>query len=137
MNFRVITPFGTTYEDTIDKATIPTKAGAITILEKHAPLVSVLDSGEMIIHKGSATVPLAISGGILEITPDGDVFVLADTAERAEQIDMQRAEQARMRAAELLKQQKNVDNIDFARLQAQMEKELTRISVGKKYRKLR
>lgn len=137
MDFKIVTPQGITYDDTIDKVTIPTLAGAITILENHAPLVSVLRPGEMVIHKhDGSTVDVAVASGILEIRPTGEVYVMADSAERAEHIDIDRAEKARKRADELMSKQSNLADIDFARLQAIMEKELARISVGKKYRKL-
>ena len=72
----------------------------------------------------------------MEIRPTGEVYVMADAAERAEHIDVDRAEDARKRAEDLMKKQSNLADIDFARIQAKMEKELARISVGKKYRKL-
>lgn len=138
MEFKIVTPNGVTYEDTIEKVTVPTQAGSITILENHAPLVSVMRPGELAVHKqGGDIAYVACSGGILEILPSGAVYVMADTAERAEEIDLERAEQARARAEELMKQQKNVSDVDFARIQALIEKEVSRISVGKKYRKLK
>ncbi|MBT4153458.1 MAG: ATP synthase F1 subunit epsilon [Candidatus Magasanikbacteria bacterium] len=137
IKFKVVTLHGVTYEDDIDKVTIPTRSGAITILENHAPLVSVLKPGEMTIHKGDDKIPLAVSTGIMEIRPSGEVFVMADTAERAEDIDVERADDARKRAEELMKQQRGTENLDFARMQAMIEKELVRVDVGNKYRKLR
>ncbi len=137
INFKIVTPEGTTYEDRIDKVTIPTTSGAITVLPDHIPLVSVLKAGEMNIHKENTVVNLAVSSGVLEIRPNSEVYIMADTAERSEEIDLERAEQARTRAEELLKQQENVIDIDFAYLQAKIEKELARISVGNKYRNLK
>lgn len=137
MEFKIVTPHGVTYDDTIEKVTVPTRAGMITILPNHAALVSVLCPGEMVIYKeGSSSVSVAVASGILEIRPTGEVYVMADSAERAEHIDIARAEEARMRAEELMKKQDQIADIDFARLQAKMEKELARISVGNKYRKL-
>ena len=63
-----------------------------------------------------------------------ELYIVADTAERAEQIDIARAEAARQRAEELMKQQQIAD-VDYARIQAKLEKELARVRVGKKYRK--
>jgi F-type H+-transporting ATPase subunit epsilon len=134
--FKIVSPQGIVYESEIDKVTIPTQAGQITVLPRHAPLVSVLRPGELIVHKEGTIYGLAVSGGILEIRPTGEMIILADTAERAEDIDVERAESARKRAEELLKQQENVADVDFARLQAAIEKELARVSVAKKYRKL-
>lgn len=137
MEFKVVTPHGITYNDTIEKVTVPTLAGALTILDQHAPIVSVLAAGEMIIHRvDGSTVDVAVSGGIMEIVSSGAVYIMADTAERAEEIDISRAEAAKKRAEQLLTQQKNIADVDFARIQASIEKELARISIGKKYRKL-
>ncbi len=135
MEFKIVTPNGIVYEDTVDKVAIPTKLGDIVVLEKHAPIVSVLRAGELVIHKDKNEIPLAIAGGVLEVRPTGEVYVMADAAERAEEIDLERAEAARARAEELMKQKDAALNIDFARLQAKIEKEMARLTVGKKYRK--
>lgn len=136
ITFKVVTPDGVTYEDEIEKVTIPTGAGQITVLEGHAPLVSTLKPGIVFVHKDKNVVELAISTGILEIRPDSEVYLMADTSERAEDIDIERAQQARDRAEELMRQQENAADVDFARLQAVIDKEMARITVGKKWRKL-
>ncbi|MBU0660727.1 ATP synthase F1 subunit epsilon [Patescibacteria group bacterium] len=135
MPFTIVTPNGVLYQDDVEKVTIPTQAGEITILEAHAPMVSIIQAGEMHIHKDGNVVPLAVSTGFMEMRPTGELFIIADTAERAEDIDLSRAEAAKARAEELLKQQDNMADVDFARIQASIEKELARISVGKKYRR--
>jgi F-type H+-transporting ATPase subunit epsilon len=135
MQFTVVTPEGITYQDNITKATIPTAGGMITILDNHAPLVSVLAAGELILHKNKEEVLLAMAGGILEIRSNGDAYLLADNAERAEDIDLERADKARKRAEELLSKKENLLDVDFARIQAKIEREMARISVGKKYRR--
>lgn len=137
MYFSIVTPEGVVYEDNIERVTIPTTAGQITILPNHAPMVSVLQAGEMFVHKDGNVVALSVSTGMIEIRPSGEVYVMADTAERAERIDLERAEEARKRAEQLLKEAANMADVDFARIQAQLEKEMARISVGKKYKKLK
>lgn len=137
IDFKIVTPEGVIYESEIEKVTIPTKSGQITVLPNHAPLVSVLKAGELVVQKGEATLSMAVSGGIIEIRPEGQVYIIADTAERAESIDVERADQARKRAEELLKQKENVADVDFTRIQAAIEKELARMDVGRKYRKLK
>lgn len=134
MEFKIVTPSGVTYDDSIDKATIPTQAGEVTIHENHLQMVSILKPGEIIVYKGDHEVSLVISGGMLEVKQTGEVYVIADTAERAEDIDVARAEKARSRAEELMKQKDDLADVDFARLQSKIEKELSRISVGNKYR---
>lgn len=136
IQFTVVTPDGVVYEDSIEKVSIPTTTGQITVLQHHIPLLSIIAPGELLIFKGDTSIPLAVSGGIVQVELPNTVRILADTAERAEHIDIGRAEQARVRAEELMKTQKDVDDVAFARLQAKIEKELARVHVGRKYRKL-
>ncbi len=136
MLLKIVTPDGITYESEIDQVSLPTQTGEITVLPQHIPLVSVLKAGEVRIQKNGQQVELAVSGGVVEIRPKNEIYILADTAERAEHIDIERAEAARVRAQEVMKQTSITETIEFARLQAKIEKELARIQVGKKYKKL-
>lgn len=136
MKFRIVTPDGITFEDEITQVSVPTQSGEITILPHHIPLVSVLKAGEIRITKENHETDIAVSTGVIEVRPQDEVYVIADTAERAEHIDLERAEAARKRAEELLQQRSTLEDIEFARLQAKLEKEMARLRVGKKYRKL-
>ena len=136
MKFKIVTPDGVIYEDEIESVSLPTTIGEITVLPHHIPLISVIKIGEIRIVKGNHEVGVAVSSGVLEVRETNEVIVIADTAERAEHIDIERAEAARKRAEELMKQEKFEDDRQFAMLQAQMEKELTRIKVGKKYKNI-
>lgn len=137
LKFKIVTPAGITYaDDTVEQVTIPTTTGEITVLPNHIPLVSILSPGELIIYKKGERVPLAVGGGVVEIRPKNEVYVLADAAERAEEINLELAEAARARAEELLRQQQAMADVDFAKLQAAVERELARVRVGKKYRKI-
>lgn len=135
--FKIVTPDGITYDDAVESVSIPTETGEITILEHHAAIVSVLRAGELEVRKKDHTTLIVISGGVVEVREGGDVYVLADTAERAEHIDIERAEAAKKRAEELIAQATHADDVDFARIQAAIEKELARIRVGKKYRNIK
>lgn len=136
MNFKIVTPDGVIYEDAVESVSLPTLNGEITVLPHHIPLISVIKIGEIRIVKDAHEVGVAVSSGVLEVRENSEVIVIADTAERAEHIDLERAEAARKRAQELMLQEKFEDDVQFAALQAQMEKELTRIKVGNKYRKI-
>jgi len=136
MKFKIVTPDGVIYEDEIESVSLPTQNGEITVLPHHIPLISVIKIGEIRIVKDGHEVGVAVSSGVLEVREQSEVIVIADTAERAEHIDLERAEAARKRAQELMLQEKFEDDVQFAALQAQMEKELTRIKVGNKYRKI-
>jgi F-type H+-transporting ATPase subunit epsilon len=85
-------------EDDVDMVVAPGADGTLGILPRHAPLISILDAGELRIKKDGRESSIIVFGGFIEVTPD-KVIVLADTAEHAEEIDLQRAEAAR-RAAE-------------------------------------
>ncbi len=135
INFKIVKPEGIVYSDEeVEKVTIPTKSGYITVLPHHVPLITIIAPGELTVFKKNHEVKIAISGGVAEIDRDSSVHVLADSAERAEEIDLERAEAGRRRAEELLQQQENVADVDFARIQASLEKELNRLRIGKKYR---
>ena len=86
-------------EEDVDMVVAPGVDGVLGILPRHAPLITLLSSGELRIKKGAQEQSLVVFGGFLEVTPE-KVTVLADTAERAEEIDAEQAEAARRRAEE-------------------------------------
>ncbi|OGH64208.1 MAG: ATP synthase F1 subunit epsilon [Candidatus Magasanikbacteria bacterium RIFCSPHIGHO2_01_FULL_41_23] len=136
MNFslKIVSPDGPTFSGEVESVSLPTAMGEITVLSHHVPLIAVLASGEARIKQGNETIFLSVSSGVIEIRPDNTVYVLAETAERAEQIDLARAETAKLRAEELMKQRDRMDDEQFALVMAKMEKELARLRVGKKWR---
>ena len=136
IRLKIVTPERVLYEDTVSQLSVSTTTGQITILPHHLPLVSLLAPGEIIIKKGTQSEDLmSVSGGFIEVLPN-QVVILADTAEKAAEIDEQRAEEARNRAQELLKT-KVVDAEQFAHFSASLEKELARLRVARKYKKTR
>ncbi len=120
IKFKIVTPERTVFEDTIDQATLPVMDGEVTILPNHEPYIATLRAGEMIVKKDGKETSLAVSGGFIELEKN-KLTILADTAERAEDIDLERAEEARERAEEL-------------KLVAAIKKESARISVAMKHR---
>jgi F-type H+-transporting ATPase subunit epsilon len=136
MKFKIVTPEKTIYENEILQVSIPTLQGEITVMPNHIPLVSVLQAGELKIKDKDGDHIMAVSGGFLEVKANNELIILADNAERADDIDLDRAEQARQRAEEQMAKAKGEENVDFAKLQAIMDREMNRIRVGKKYRKL-
>lgn len=145
IKLKIVTPEKVLYQDTVSQVSVSTITGQITILPHHLPLVSKLAPGEIIIKKiadpeqgrmdSHSEDLMAVSGGFIEVLPD-QVIILADTAERAEEIDETRAEAARVRAQELLNT-KIVDSEQFAFFSASLEKELARIRVARRYKKTR
>lgn len=138
MTVKLVTPKGIIIDSKeVDRITIPTEEGVVTILEDHVPMISIVAAGEVEISyiDSKPNDTLAISRGILEVRQNSEIHVLADTAERADEIDIQRAEEARIAAEEFLKKQHDLEDVDFARIQAKIEKELARVNVGKKWRR--
>jgi len=135
IHFKIATPEKVVYEDEIDQVSLPTKMGEITVLPNHLPLVSSLNPGEILIKKGKMDLPLVVSGGFAELN-NNKMVILADTAERVEEIDVERAEQARQKAKDLLEKRQDAEAVDFTALAAKMEKEMARLKVAKKYKKL-
>lgn len=132
IKFKIVTPEHTVFEDEIDQVTLPTAEGEITVLPEHIPLISVLRPGEMVIKKGDVEIDMAVSGGMLEVRKN-EITVLADTAERAEEIDLSRAEEARKRAEQLKEEKIRMDETEYATAAAMLEKNLARIKVARRH----
>lgn len=135
IKFELTTPERRVFSEEIDQVTLPTRDGEITVLPNHTPIVAVLVPGMATIRKDSNEYYLAVSGGFIEIQPQSRVIVLADTAERAEELDIKKIEEARERAKRLLLEKRQVDDLAFADAAAALERELARLKVArKKYR---
>ncbi len=104
----------------------------LAILPHHAPLMTILQPGDLVIRKGQEEESLTISGGFLEVRPD-KVIVLADACERAEEIDEARAEDAKRRAQESLKEAKTT--ADAAAAEAALRRSLARLKAVEKRRR--
>ncbi|MBT3538675.1 ATP synthase F1 subunit epsilon [Candidatus Parcubacteria bacterium] len=137
LKFKIATPESVVYEDEVKQVSIPTTTGEITVLPNHIPLVSVLQAGELKIVDKDGEHVLALSGGFLEIRGNNEIVILADHAERAGDIDLDAAEEARKRAEEEMEKAKTEENVDFAKLQAVIDREMNRIRVGNKYKKVK
>lgn len=137
IKFEIATPERVVLKEEILQVTVPTQEGEITVLPKHSPLVSILKPGVLELKKLDGEIEIiSVSGGFVEVLLN-KVIILADTAERAEEIDIERAEEARKRVEESLKDMRSVDASQFAQLAAQIEKELARVRSAKKWRSLR
>jgi len=110
----------------------PTSEGEIGILPHHTPLMTMLKPGELRAKQGDKEIELVVTGGFLEVRPD-HVIVLADASERAEDIDLARAEAARKRAQERLANKE--PDIDKAAVEAALRRAIARIEVAQKYKR--
>jgi F-type H+-transporting ATPase subunit epsilon len=126
----IVTAERVVYSADVDEVIAPGAAGQLGILPHHAPLMTVLQAGELVVRKGGQEDILAISGGFLEVRPD-HVIVLADQAERAEEIDITRAAEARKRAEQHL-QDRHATGLDATMAEAALRRALVRLSVAEK-----
>lgn len=134
IQFEITTPERIVYKDEVDQITLPTKEGEITVLPNHIPLVSLLIAGALTIKKDGQEVYMATSGGFIEVQPGNKVIVLADTAERSEELDIKAIEEAKERARQVLAEKRNIDDVTFTDAAAGLERELARLRVARKHR---
>ncbi|MBI4283476.1 MAG: F0F1 ATP synthase subunit epsilon [Chloroflexi bacterium] len=125
----IVTAEQVVYSNEVDVVVAPGIQGQLGILPHHAPLMTTLEPGELVVRKDGEEVSLCISGGFLEVRPD-KVIVLADAAERCEEIDIARAEEAKRRAQERLAHP--IPEVDLARAQAALSRSLARLKVGER-----
>ncbi len=132
--FKIITPEKIVFEGEVQQITLPVKEGEVTILPEHIPYIASLKAGEVIIRTEAEEEAsrLAISGGFIEFH-DNTLILLADTAENAKDLDLERAEEARKRAQEL-KNQASESDVEYGRLVEMLEKETTRVHIARKHR---
>lgn len=132
IKFKIVTPERTVFENMVSQATLLTTDGQVTILPNHRSYIASLKSGEIMLKKDGEEILLSTSGGFVEFNQN-ELIVLADTAERAEDIDIKKAEEARKRAEELMKQKISMDESEYAAVAAAIEKESVRIKVARKH----
>ena len=125
----IVTPEKMVVRDVAEEIQIPGKDGYLGILPGHAPLISELAVGEITYRKGTTTTRLAVAWGFAEVLPD-KVTILAETAERAAEIDSSRAQAAKQRAEANLS--KSATEEDFQRATADLQRAETRLDVADK-----
>lgn len=128
MSLTVITPERTVVRDmATDAVILPVVHGSMGVLPRHAPMVASLRTGILKFKRGNRYEPMAISGGFVEVAEDR-ITILADSAERAADIDVLRARAALERAEARL--QKRLADIDEARARAALRRALVRLKVA-------
>ena len=126
IELQIVTPERMLVEDRVDEVQIPGAEGYFGVLPGHTPLLAALAVGELWYRKGAERTYLSIAYGFAEVLPDR-VTILARLAERAEDIDVERAEKARSRAQQRLDQK---SDIDYERARTALAKALTRLQVS-------
>jgi F-type H+-transporting ATPase subunit epsilon len=128
----IVTAERVVYSEEVDIVVAPGVLGELGVLPHHAPLMTTLEPGELRVRKGGEEYSLVISGGFLEVRPDR-IIILADAAERAEEIDIARAEAAKQRARERLTHP--APEVDLAQAEAALRRSLARLKVAEKRRR--
>ncbi|HSA93747.1 MAG TPA: F0F1 ATP synthase subunit epsilon [Terriglobales bacterium] len=125
----IVTPDRQVVDDRAEEMQIPGRKGYLGILPGHAPLITELDVGEISYRRGQKTHYLAVAWGFAEVLPDR-VIILAETAERAEEIDIDRARQAVEKAEKHLR--RTDPDVDFAGAEVALKRALIRLQVAGK-----
>ena len=132
----IITQERTVFSEQVDSVNLPGTEGRMGILPNHSPLLSTLDFGEVMVRKSGQEEYFAIGGGFVEVQPD-HVIVLADSAEQADEIDIERAERARQQAEQVMREGVPEDPDRLAQIQASLMRAQIRIDVGRRRRRQR
>jgi F-type H+-transporting ATPase subunit epsilon len=130
IQLEIVTPERLAYSDEVDAVVLPGSEGELGVLPHHAPLVSTLGVGELRIRKGGQEESFAIVGGFLQVRPD-KVVVMAETADMASEIDLEKANEAR-RDAERAIETGFHEGADLAAARAELQQALLRIRVAER-----
>jgi len=124
----IVTPAKLVVKDAAEEAQIPGLSGYLGILPGHAPLITELAVGVITYKASGATHTLSVAWGFAEVLPD-KVTILAETAERPQEIDVERAQKAKDRAEQRLKS--NDLQVDYTRAEDALQRAETRLNVAK------
>ena len=126
LTVNIVTPDGPVYEADVEMVSTKAQRGELGVLPGHIPMVAPLEIGAVRLKKDGNTELVAVNGGFLEVRPD-QVTILAQSAEKAESIDIERAKSAKKRAESRL--QAKQDDIDFKRAELALKRAMNRINV--------
>ena len=130
LQLEILTPERQVYSVTVDSVQVPGSEGELGVLPHHAPLVSTLGVGELRFRKDGNEESFAIVGGFLQVRPDR-VVVLAETADLASDIDLEKAQEARREAERALESGFH-EGVDLSAARAQLQQALLRIRVAER-----
>ena len=130
IRLEIVTPEKLAYRDDVDAVVLPGSEGELGILPRHAPLISTLGMGELRIRKGGLEEVYAVIGGFVQVRPD-KVVVLAETADLASDIDLEKAREARL-AAERALEIGLVEEADLATARAALQVALVRMRIAER-----
>jgi F-type H+-transporting ATPase subunit epsilon len=130
LRLEIVTPEKLAFQDEVDSVQLPGSEGELGVLPHHAPLITTLGAGELRLRKGSTEEFYAIVGGFLQVLPD-KVVVMAETADMASEIDLEKAQEARRQAEQAL-EGGYVEGADLSAARAQLQAALIRIRVAER-----
>jgi F-type H+-transporting ATPase subunit epsilon len=130
LQLEIVTPEKLAYQGEVDSVQLPGSEGELGVLPHHAPLISTLGAGELRLRKGGEDEFFAIVGGFLQVLPD-KVVVMAETADMASDIDLEKAQEARRQAEQAL-ESGYVEGADLAAARASLQAALLRIRVAER-----
>jgi F-type H+-transporting ATPase subunit epsilon len=130
LQLEIVTPEKLAYQGEVDSVQLPGSEGELGVLPHHAPLISTLGAGELRLRKGGEDEFFAIVGGFLQVLPD-KVVVMAETADMASEIDLEKAQEARRQAEQAL-ESGFVEGADLAAARASLQAALLRIRVAER-----
>jgi len=130
----IVTQEKMVFSGPVDSVNLPGTEGRMGILPHHSPLLTALDFGEVVVRVGGHEEYFAIGGGFVEVQPD-HVTILADSAEQADEIDIERAERARLEAEEVMRTGVKDDPDRIAAVRASLLRAQARVDVGRRRRR--
>lgn len=124
----------TLYEGPADSVVVPGSEGEMGVLPRHTPLLTTLDLGFVRVRNAGEEMVFTIAGGVMEVRPE-IVTILADVGERVEEIDIERAEAARERAEQFLKDGPPPDTDEYLAMEAALRRSNLRLEAARRYRR--
>jgi F-type H+-transporting ATPase subunit epsilon len=132
INFQLVTPERTVLSTELTSLTCQTSMGQITILPGHAPLVANLVAGELHAKSAEGESFIFVAGGFVEVKESNNVIILADAAEHHHEIDLQKAEEAKVRAEKAVREEK-LSSTEYAKAASALEQSLVKINISRKH----
>lgn len=137
LKLKIVTPEKLILEELVDQVTFPTTEGELTVLPEHVSMIAGLASGDVVALINGESVPMAVSGGFIEVKNVNnmtEVAILADFAEHVADITEDAIKQAEVKAEELKKMADNKEVVDFEHFASELERSLTRVKIADKWR---
>jgi F-type H+-transporting ATPase subunit epsilon len=131
LHLEVVTPENVMVSQEVDIVVAPGSLGEFGVLAGHVPFLSGLIPGELRYSSGSETERFVVTSGFVEVS-ENNVSILVDAAEKASEIDVQRAREAKKRAEERLAKEREIGDIDYLRAEGALKRAIARIRVGEK-----